>query len=196
MPGIPDNMTAESLPPTTTHDLFKSRGWLIAGGILSIFVGFMAMGSPLMFSLVVAQVLGIFALVSGCISLSLALFGKHTAHRVLDTFLSLIRIAAGVILLQCVASSVAVITLVLAIFLIVEGVSVIFGAIKMRSHKGWSWMLINGVAALLLGLMVYTRWPSDSAAVLGLLFGINSLFWGMSLMMLGFAAPQPASATA
>ena len=62
--------------------LSKSRGWLIAGGILSILVGLLAMGSPLLFSIVIAQFLGAFALVSGAISLFLALFGKEVTHRV------------------------------------------------------------------------------------------------------------------
>jgi uncharacterized membrane protein HdeD (DUF308 family) len=53
-----------SAAPAST--LSHSRGWLIAGGLLSIFVGFLAMGSPpLFFSVVLAQFLGIFALVSG-----------------------------------------------------------------------------------------------------------------------------------
>lgn len=176
------------------HTLSQSRGWLIFGGLLAILVGFLAMGSPFLFSFVIAQFLGVFALVSGCISLFLALFGKHAGHRVLDALLSLIRIAAGIILLRCVASSVAVITLILAIFLIIEGISFIIGAIQMREHKGWVWTLINGIAALVLGGMVYARWPSDSMWVLGLFYGINSLFWGISLLTMGLAAPKPAAA--
>ncbi len=175
---------------SASHNLSQSRGWLIAGGLISIFVGFFAMGSPLLFSIVIAQLIGAFALVSGVISLFLALFGKHTAHRVLDGFLALIRIAAGITLLLCVASSIAVITLILAVFFIIEGISLIIGAFKMKAHKGWVWSLVSGVAALVLGLMVYARWPSDSASIIGLLYGINSLFWGMSLLMMGFAAPK------
>lgn len=157
---------------------------------MSVLVGFMAIGSPYVFSVVIAQLLGIFCLVTGVISLGLALFGKHVAHRVLGAVLAVIRIAAGVVLLMCVQSSVAVITLILAVFFVVEGVSAIFGAIKLRAQSGWVWMLLNGVAALALGVIVYLRWPSDSAAVLGLLYGINSLFWGLSLLTLGFATPK------
>jgi uncharacterized membrane protein HdeD (DUF308 family) len=181
-------------PSSASHALAQSRGWLIAGGVLSIIVGFFAMGAPVLFSFVIAQFLGAFALVSGVISLALAIFSKHVAHRVLDAVLALIRIAAGVVLLMCVASSVAVITLILAVFLIIEGVSFIVGGIKMRAHAGWVWTLINGIAALVLGIMVYARWPSDSLWVLGLFYGINSIFWGVSLLMLGLGAQKPAAA--
>lgn len=179
---------------SSANPLSQSRGWLIFGGLLSVFVGFMAMSSPYFFSAFIVQFLGAFALISGCISLALAIFSKHVAHRVLDALLALIRIAAGIVLLRCVASSIAVITLILAVFLMVEGVFFIIGSFKLRAHSGWVWTLINGIAALVLGGMVYSRWPSDSLWVLGLFFGINSIFWGVSLLALGFGAPkQPAA---
>jgi len=186
-------MTTNLSPAAAAEGLSKSRGWLIAGGILSIFVGFLAMGSPLLFSIVIAQFLGAFAIVSGVISLFLALFGKEVTHRILEALFALIRIAAGLALFICVASSIAVITLIFAVFLIVEGIFLIGGAFRLRKHNGWSWTLINGIAALVLGVMVYSRWPSDSAWVLGLFFGINLLFNGMSLLMLGLAAPKSAT---
>jgi uncharacterized membrane protein HdeD (DUF308 family) len=188
-------MTNENAPsPAHIHAITQSRGWLIFGGIISILVGFFAMGSPMLFSAVIVQFLGIIALVSGLISLFLAIFGKHVGHRVLDAFLALIRIAAGIVLLWCVASSIAMITLILAVFLIIEGFFVIIGAFKIRGHNGWIWTLINGIAALVLGIIIYARWPWDSWPIIGLVYGINSLFWGMSLLMLGLGAkPQPAA---
>lgn len=187
-------MTTESSPSSPAIDLSKSRGWLIAGGILSIFVGFSAMGSPLIFSLVIAQFLGLFALISGVISLAVAIFGKHKGHRVIEALSGLIRIVAGVVLLNCLATSVAVITLIFAVFLIVEGVFMSVTAFTMRANPGWVWMLVSGLASLVLGVMVYNRWPSDSAWVLGLLFGINLIFSGSSLLALGLAARKPAAA--
>ena len=180
-------------PASPLTALSHSRGWLIAGGLISIFVGFLAIGSPLLFSVVIAQFLGIFAVVSGVIALFVAIFSKHATHRFLEALLGAIRIVAGIVLLRCIASSIAVITLILAVFLVVEGVSSIIGAFKMRQHYGWVWTLINGIAALVLGVMVYVRWPSNSVWVLGLFFGINLLFNGMSLLMLGLAAPKAAT---
>ncbi|MEI8386750.1 MAG: HdeD family acid-resistance protein [Verrucomicrobiota bacterium] len=183
-------MTNDSSITSAATDLSKSRGWLIAGGILSIFVGFSAIGSPLIFSLVIAQFLGLFALISGVISLALAVFGKHKGHRVMEALSGLIRIAAGIALLNCLTSSVLVITLIFAIFLIIEGVFVSVTALSMRATPGWVWMLVSGVASLVLGIMVYKHWPSDSAAILGLFFGINLLFKGSSLLALGLSAPK------
>ena len=108
-------MTTNVTPTTAREALSMSRGWLITGGVLSIIVGLMAMSSPLFFSVVIAQFLGAFALVSGAIALFLALFGKEVTHRALEALFALIRIAAGLTLLVCVASSIAVITLIFAV---------------------------------------------------------------------------------
>jgi uncharacterized membrane protein HdeD (DUF308 family) len=181
-----------SANPSSPHaHLTQSRGWLIFAGIFSIFVGFFAIGSPYLFTAVITTFLGAFALASGVVSLGLAIFSKHVTHRVLEAVLAIIRIAAGIVILRCLASGVAVITLIIAVFFIIEGVSLVIGALKMRSHGGWVWMLISGLASLILGVMIYARWPSDSWQIIGLLYGIQSLFWGVSMLSLGFGAkPQ------
>ena len=187
-------MTNDSTSVPASNDLSKSRGWLIVGGIRSIFVGISAIGSPLLYSLVLAQFLALIALVSGVIALVIALFGKTPRHRVIEAFSGLIRLAAGIALLNCLATSVAVITFIFAIFLIVEGVFLSVTAFTMRATPGWVWMLISGIASLFLGVIVYNHWPSDSTAILGLFFGINLLFNGSSLLALGLSARKPTAA--
>jgi len=179
-------MSAQSSP----NSLSMSRGWLIAGGILSLFVGFAAMSLPLLFSFLLVQVLAAFALASGLIALFLVIFGKHTGHRILDTFSALVRIAAGIALLLCMTSSVLVITLIFAIFLLFEGIFLCVGALKLRDQAGWIWTFISGVASIVLGALVYIHWPSDSVWVLGLFFGINLIFNAAALLALGFSAPK------
>jgi uncharacterized membrane protein HdeD (DUF308 family) len=58
----------------TTHQ--KSSIWYILAGILSIFVGFYAMGRPGLATLAVTQVVGIIALASGLVLFLAAVFGK------------------------------------------------------------------------------------------------------------------------
>lgn len=188
-------MADEFSSSSAGNDLSKSRGWLIIGGILSILVGFAAIGSPLLFSLVVARFLGLFALVSGLISLVLAVVGKHKGHRLMEALLGLIGIVAGVLLLNCLPSSVAIITLIFAIYLVAEGLSKGATAFSMRGTPGSGWMLFSGLVSVMLGIMVYTRWPSGSTAVLGLFFGISLLLHGTSLLALGLSVRKPATAS-
>jgi uncharacterized membrane protein HdeD (DUF308 family) len=179
---------AQASTLTSYAALGKSRGWLLISGALFFMVGIAAMGSPLFFTFAVTRFLGIFALVSGIISLALAVFGKDVTHRLLEALSGVIRIVAGILILNCLPTSVSMITLIFALFLISEGVFFIGGAFRMRQHRGWTWSLLNGVAAVVLGVMVLNRWPSDSLKVLGLFFGINAVFTGVSFLMLGLGA--------
>jgi uncharacterized membrane protein HdeD (DUF308 family) len=167
----------------------KSRGWLITGAILSLIVGLLALSSPLLFSFLIVRFLGLFALISGVISLLVAIFDKDVAPRGLNAVFALVRIGAGLALLYCARSGLDLIMLIFAVYLIVEGIFDIFGALKMREHRGRVFMLINGIITIALGLMVYAHWPSGSAWILGLFFGINLIFNGFSQLMLGLSAP-------
>lgn len=147
------------------------------------------MSFPLLFSLVVAQLLGAFLLAGGLISLSGAIFGKHVAHRILSALSAVVRIAVGITMFVCMTSSVLIITLMFAIYLFVEGVFLCIGAFQMRANPGWVWTLISGIASLVLGVLVYERWPTDAAWLLGLFFGINMIFNASAMLALAFAAP-------
>ena len=168
----------------------KSRGWLIASAILSIVVGLVALSSPLLFSVLIVQLLGAFVLAGGVISLFVSIFGKDVGPRGFNALFALIRIGAGVALLSCVRSGLNLITLIFATYLTVEGIFGIWGALKIRQQDGWLFMLFNGMVTLVLGIMVYAHWPSGSARILGLFFGISLLFHGLSQLMLSLAASK------
>jgi uncharacterized membrane protein HdeD (DUF308 family) len=50
--------------------------------------------------------------------------------------------------------------------------------------------VLNGVVALILGGLLLAKFPSDADWAIGLLFGINSVFLGLSLIMFGAAIPK------
>lgn len=168
----------------------KSRAWLITGAVLSLIVGFLALSSPILFSFLIVRLLGVFALVSGVISLLIAIFGKDVAPSWLNAVFALVRIVAGLALLYCIPSGVRVLTLVFAVFLMVDGAFGILGAFKIRAQKGWIALLFNGVITLVLGLMVYAHWPTGSVWILGFFFGISLLCHGFAQLRLGLSASK------
>jgi uncharacterized membrane protein HdeD (DUF308 family) len=168
----------------------KKRGWLVASGILFLIVGLLALSSPILFSFLIVRLLAVFALVSGAISLLATIFGKDVSSRGLNAVFALVRIVAGLALLYCIPSGLRVITLVFAVYLIVEGVFGIFGAFKIREQSGWIFVLLNGIVTLVLGVMVYAHWPTASVWILGFFFGISLLVHGLALLMLSLSAPK------
>ena len=49
-------------------------------------------------------------------------------------------------------------------------------------------MLLHGLINVALGVMIWRRWPSDALWVIGLFIGIDMIFNGWALLMLGLAA--------
>ncbi|TSA37842.1 MAG: HdeD family acid-resistance protein [Verrucomicrobiaceae bacterium] len=166
------------------------RGWFIFGGALSILVGMFAIAAPQIFSFILTQLIGAFCLVSGLISLFQAIFGKHRSHRFLSSLSAVIRIAAGSMLFFYTVAGMAALTLILAAVFLTEGIVCIFTSFRMRDNPAWIWLLLNGVVALILGGMIYSRWPVDAAWLVGLLYGIQSIFSGSAMLMVGLKTPK------
>jgi uncharacterized membrane protein HdeD (DUF308 family) len=78
-------------------------------------------------------------------------------------------------------------TLILGAVFFAEGLICIGTSFRLRGNSAWTWLLLNGVVALVLGGMIYARWPLDSEWVIGVLYGIQSIFSGVAMLMLGFA---------
>ena len=78
-------------------------------------------------------------------------------------------------------------TLLIAVFLIFEGVFRIVTAISVR-YPNWSWMILQGAVSLLMGVMIWWQWPLSGVWVIGLFVGIQMILNGWSLVMLGLTA--------
>ncbi len=172
-------------------DLQKGRLWYYIGGGLTALVGLFSIIRPGLATVAIEEFLGAFLLVSGVILLLSALFGRARNHRLLDFLSSVLRIATGIVLIAKVLSGVVAITLVVAALFIAEGLVGLLFALKFRGkNPAWIWMLLNAIAAFILGGMLMANFPSDAAWALGLLFGINCLALGSALVMFGVSMPK------
>jgi uncharacterized membrane protein HdeD (DUF308 family) len=86
-------------------------------------------------------------------------------------------------------------TLVLAVFLLFEGVVEIIFYFKIRGTANAGWVLFDGIITLILGFLIWRRWPASSVWVIGTLVGISLIFSGISRVMLS-SAVRRTSATA
>lgn len=175
----------------TTQPKAAGRIWFIAGGAFSLAFGAMAITIPCVTTVVLAKMVGYFLLAGGVVLLATGLFGKTRKHRLLDVVTGILRMVVGIVFIGNLVKTVLVLTLFLAAMFAIEGLIGIFLALKLRGkHPAWGWVLFNSLAALALGLMLFARFPSDAPWVIGLLFGINSIFLGVSLIMYGLGLKQ------
>jgi len=102
----------------------------------------------------------------------------------------------GVYLIMHPVLGVASLTLLLASLFLIEGVLDIILFFQMRSLGGSSWVLVDGIITLLLGLMIYRQWPSSSAWAIGTLVGVSMIISGVTRVMLSLAVRKAAAAIA
>ncbi len=175
----------------TTEQQTKGRIWFIAGGVLSVAFGALAITIPCVTTVMIAKMVGYFLLASGAVLLATGLFGKTRKHRLLDIATGILRMVLGIVFVGNLIKTIVVLTLFLAAMFAVEGLFGIVLAFKLRGkNPAWGWVLFNSLGALVLGVMLLARFPSDAAWAIGLLFGINSMFLGISLVMYGLGLKQ------
>lgn len=167
------------------------RIWFFIGGIFSLALGTLAIGIPCVTTVVIAKMVGYILLASGFVLLATGLFGKTRNHRLLDITTGVLRVVLGIIFVGNLVKTIVVLTLFLAAMFAVEGLFGIILAFKLRGkNPAWGWVLFNSLGALVLGLMLFSRFPSDAPWAIGMLFGINSIFLGVSLVMYGLGLKQ------
>ncbi len=177
-------MSESTTPVPPMPPVPKSRGWLIFFAVASLLVGVFAIVRPGLAALAIEQVIGIFCVVSGVFSIGNVIFNRDASHRTASIILAIIRLAVGLVLLAFPLSGVLSLALVLGIFFIAEGFVFLAGAFGGVAGAPKWLMVLNGVVALVLGAMVLFSFPSDAPQIIGLLYGINSIFYGVTLLSL------------
>ena len=95
-------------------------------------------------------------------------------------------IIAGVALITNAGMGLEALTLLMAIYFIVDGIAELFYAYSLRKIGRGKFLFIGGVASLILGILVYSKWPESSRYAIGLLLGIKFLLDGFSLTTMGY----------
>lgn len=171
------------------------RSFTIAEGVLLVVLGVLAILSPVIASFAVTILVGVAFLVGGIIGW----INNLTRRRQLQPWLVVARLVvstlfllAGASMLQSFAggglpllAQVAALSLAIGVVFLVEGLVAIVTAISHRQISGWIWGLINGLATLVLGLLILNMQPAALLPVLGILVGVSFVFSGVDLIVFG-----------
>ena len=57
----------------------------------------------------------------------------------------------------------------------------------MQPAPNWVWLLVSGIASVILAVMIWGEFPASSAFIIGLLVGIYFIINGFSMVMISFA---------
>jgi uncharacterized membrane protein HdeD (DUF308 family) len=174
----------------------QASTWSIVWGVLLILFGVLAVGSPFVAAVAVSVVVAWLIILAGVVHLILAFHAHGAGSMIWKLLVGLAYLFFGVYLIMHPLLGVASLTLVLASLFLIEGILDIILFFKMRSMRGSSWVLIDGVITVLLGLLIYIHWPSSSIWAIGTLVGVSMIISGITRVMLSLAARKATTAGA
>lgn len=159
-------------------------------GITLIILGILAIGTPLVAGKAVVIAIGIMLLLAGVVQVVSGLRSEGWSHKLPPLILGVVTILAGIGLLGHQIMALTFLTLLLAIFFVVEGLWKIFASFSYRPAAGWVAFLFSGVLTLFLGALIWMQWPVSGLWAVGVLVGVDLMMTGISLLALASTVRQ------
>jgi uncharacterized membrane protein HdeD (DUF308 family) len=166
----------------------KSLGWSIAISVVMIVAGILAMIIPPAAGLAVTVFVGWVLVFSGLLHFVYAWQSRETRAALWEVLVGILYVFIGGYLLWNPIIGLASLTFALAVYLFFEAVLEFVLAYRLRPAPGSGWLAVDGVITLILAVLIWRTWPSNTPWVLGLLVGISMLFSGVARLMLSLAA--------
>lgn len=167
----------------------ENRGWFLALGVALVVVGMFALFFVYTSTLVSVVYLGALLTIAGIFEGIKAFKITRWSSFFLHLFLAILYIVMGIFLMLYPAVNAAALTLLLGVFFVASGIfKIVFSLISKVLNKNW--ILVNGIIALILGLLILYEWPYSSVWVLGTFLAIDLIFTGWTWIMLALMAKK------
>jgi uncharacterized membrane protein HdeD (DUF308 family) len=177
---------------TTTEaakEVARGEKLLPAVGVAMIFLGVAAFFFPFSAALATELLIGGFLIAMGILRIAEVWHRRSWQGFAYSLMSGLLAIVVGGWLLWFPLAGVTSLTLVVAIFFILDGLLRVTAAVHRRPQNSWRSGLALGGLSLLLGTSVLFFWPYASAWLLGLLIGVDLIVSGAHQLFV-FAAER------
>jgi uncharacterized membrane protein HdeD (DUF308 family) len=189
-----ETLMSTAAPTPTFSASGWSSGWSLVLGVLLVIAGISALLFPVVAAVAATLYLGWFALIAGGIAIAIAIkthsepsFGWRVVVGVVYVVLGFLLVANPVVGAESLA-------LFVGALLAAAGAVEIALAFKSKPHRGWGWLLANGILSLILALMIAIGWPLGSLVLIGYLVGFQIITCGVARIAFGMAARKTAPA--
>jgi|688.fasta_scaffold00276_44 uncharacterized membrane protein HdeD (DUF308 family) len=158
--------------------------WLLLTGILLAILGLAAILSPSVAGGAVVYVIGGFLVLTGVVQLLAGWRADSFTSKLTNIVQGAIGIVAGIAVLAHPFYGLAALSLVLAVFFLIDGFWKIVNSFAYRPAAGWLAVLASGLIAVALSWMIWSQWPVSGLWAVGILVGVDLLSTGLALITL------------
>src|SRR6188472_3768890 len=187
-----------TLNTTTDFPSLAKKIWIFAiiRGVLGIIFGLIALFAPIDTAVVLAIVIGAWAIVDGVFDIIEAIRHRGSSSMALRIVLGAVSILFGILVLVWPGMSLAILAVFVGIWAIVIGILQVMASVGHRAapNSGWVWRVIGGALAILFGVLVLIR-PGTGLVTIIWIIGIWAIVWGITLIVLGVQLRRAANTT-
>jgi len=159
-------------------------GWIVFFGIVVALFGLAALTLVVSATIASVYMIAIFMILSGGAEIGIGITAGDWTHRFLWVIAGLFYIVAGSFALAQPFVAAAVFTLMLGLVMMTTGLMRIYLGSKLgKSMRGL--VMLGGAVTFLVGVLVVIGWPTNSFFILGILLGLDLLFWGSGWIAFG-----------
>jgi uncharacterized membrane protein HdeD (DUF308 family) len=180
----------ERLQSTVANSLNSHWRLFLIEGIVLFILGLLAIIVPPIATIAVEVLIGWLLLMSGIVGLIATLRMRGSPGFAWSLISAILGIVAGTVLLGWPLSGALTLTMILTVFLVLEGViSILYALEHRRGLSGrWGIMLFSGVIDLFLAGIIFAGLPGTAAWAIGLLVGVNLVFGGSAIIAMALHA--------
>ena len=154
-------------------------------GVVLLIIGLVAVVQPLMVEKGLLWIIGILMIIGGATQAIKGLTSKDGSNKSFNLVVGALFAVMGIVVLVCWFSLLAFFTVIIGILFLIQGFWTMIVAMSARQAQGHIAMLISGGLSLIIAILILAKWPSSSEYAVGILFGINLIFYGAALLALG-----------
>jgi uncharacterized membrane protein HdeD (DUF308 family) len=172
------------------HSISHFRGTLYFEALLFILLGAVAIAVPQFFTIGLEILVGSLFLIAGIVQL-IRIFQSTSSSGFWSSLISpFLNMVIGCLFLFFPAVGIFSLTYLLIAYFLFDGCGKMYFAFQLKSYERWGWIMVSGILSLLLAGLILTGLPGTAIWAIGLLIGINMLFFGFSLFALACSLPN------
>ena len=156
-------------------------------GVIAIILGILAMMAPVLTGMWVIILVGVFVLIGGIVRIIWALQAGSLGKGLPMFAIGGLTLLCGIVLLAHPLFASGVLTVLLALYFVLDGISEIVASVRLRPGSGWGWMLFGGIVSFWLGIIIWRQFPLSGVWAIGILLGIKLFFVGLIMLKGGSA---------
>jgi uncharacterized membrane protein HdeD (DUF308 family) len=160
------------------------RSVLLLEAALLVVFGLAGLVFPALASIAAVVLFGWILIASGLMGLVSAFAARPHLHFGWSLLSAVAAVLAGFAIAVFPLSGVVALTILIAAWLLVDGVSSMMIANGLRrSHKTWIWSVLSALVDWLLALVVLVLAPAGGFLIVGVVVGVDLVFGGLALGM-------------